>query len=66
MTTKALPCAHWDRIESPKGPISKARCKKCGRERVYDTSKFYEYNVTETLRPRNDGLLVGAVKGEKA
>ena len=44
------PCRHWDRIESPHGPISKARCKKCGREREYDTSKFYEYNVTETLR----------------
>ncbi len=47
-------CRHWDVIESPQGPISKARCKKCGRERVYDTSRFYEYNVTETLKPRND------------
>ncbi|KKL28310.1 hypothetical protein LCGC14_2376460, partial [marine sediment metagenome] len=30
----AAPCRHWDRIESPKGPTSKARCKKCGRARV--------------------------------
>ena len=52
--TVAAPCAHHDVIETPHGPISKARCEKCGRERVYDTWRFYEYNVTETLKPRND------------
>ena len=52
VTIKALPCRHHDVIETPHGPISKARCQKCGRERVYDTSRFYESNVTETLAPR--------------
>jgi hypothetical protein len=46
----AAPCAHWDRIETPHGPVSKARCKLCGEEREYDTSLFYEYNVKESLQ----------------
>ncbi len=52
--TVATECKPHDKIETPHGPVSKARCKNCGREREYDTSKFYEYNVTETLEPRND------------
>ena len=48
--TVAAPCAHWDRIETPHGPVSKARCKLCGEEREYNTSLFYEYNVKESLK----------------
>ena len=38
----ALPpelCAHWDIIAIPNGPISKSRCKKCGREKEYENFK---------------------------
>ena len=49
----ATECKHHDKIEMPHGPVSKAKCQFCGREREYDTSKFYEYNVTETLKPRD-------------
>ncbi len=51
--TVATECKHHDKIETPHGPVSKAKCQFCGREREYDTSKFYEYNVTETLKPRD-------------
>ena len=47
--TVAATCAHHDIIETPHGPVSKARCKLCGEEREYDTSLFYEYNVKESL-----------------
>jgi hypothetical protein len=33
----------------PHGPVSIGTCKFCGREREYDTSNFYEYNLKESL-----------------
>ncbi|KKL89686.1 hypothetical protein LCGC14_1912190 [marine sediment metagenome] len=43
-------CVHHDRIEMPHGPVSIGVCQLCGREREYDTSLFYEYNVKESLK----------------
>ena len=34
----------------PHGPVSIGVCQLCGREREYDTSLFYEYNVKESLK----------------
>jgi hypothetical protein len=42
-------CKHHDIIEMPHGPVSIGTCKFCGREREYDTSNFYEYNMKESL-----------------
>ncbi len=39
MTALALP----PELE-PNGPISKAHCKYCGREKEYDTAYGYRYN----------------------
>ena len=39
------PCRHWDKIQSPHGPISKARCIFCGREREYLTPYDGSYNT---------------------
>lgn len=39
--TLALPpelCAHWERVEEPHGPVSTAKCIKCGRVREYETA----------------------------
>jgi hypothetical protein len=44
MTTEAPPCAHHDLIEPPHGATSKARCKRCGREREYDNFRWADYN----------------------
>ena len=48
--TVAAPCVHHDVIATPHGPVSIGTCQKCGREREYDTSLFYEYNVKESLQ----------------
>ena len=45
----ATQCVHHDVIEMPHGPVSIGVCIYCGREREYDTSLFYEYNVKESL-----------------
>ncbi len=44
MTTALELCAHWDVIEMPHGPVSKAKCLKCGREREYENYRFPDYN----------------------
>ena len=36
MTT--TPCAHHWSIETPKGPVSKGRCRLCGEEREFSNS----------------------------
>ncbi len=55
--TVAAPCKHWDRIESPHGPVVKAVCIFCGRLREYRAASRYGYNVTETLQARrNEGV----------
>ena len=35
MTTATETCVHHWMIESPRGPTSKAKCKKCGVEREF-------------------------------
>jgi hypothetical protein len=44
----ALPpelCVHHDEIEMAKGPVSKGRCKYCGREKEYENaSPWKTYN----------------------
>ena len=32
------PCCHWWDIESPNGPESKGKCKKCGEEKMFRNS----------------------------
>ncbi len=32
--------AHWWRIESPGGPVSHGRCKKCGAERDFPNDSY--------------------------
>ena len=50
VTTLAPPCVHHDIIDPPKGPVSKARCKYCGREKEYANFKYDDYNSRPTKR----------------
>ncbi len=43
------PCVHWDKIEMPNGPVAKAKCKKCGREKEYQTTYGYQYSNKPNL-----------------
>lgn len=50
----ALPpelCVHWWRITRPNGPISIGKCKKCGREKVYQTPYMSGYNSKPLNEP---------------
>ena len=51
MTTEAPLCVHWDKISMPNGPISKSRCKYCGREKEYLNHKFPDYNSKPMKKP---------------
>ena len=44
-------CCHWDVIAIPNGPISKARCKYCGREKEYANFKWPDYNSKPMKKP---------------
>lgn len=56
MITAALSCCHWDRIEMPNGPVSKARCKYCGRVREYETTYGERYNNTPLNVPATTAM----------
>ena len=34
-----MTCAHWWRIEVPRGPTSRGKCKLCGEEREFFNSQ---------------------------
>ena len=44
-------CRHHDVIEMPSGPVSIGRCKYCGREKEYGTTKWGEYNSRPMKKP---------------
>ena len=54
--TVEAPCRHWERIEMPDGPVCIGKCKKCGREKAYPTTKYTDYNNDPLNDPRTTSL----------
>jgi hypothetical protein len=49
--TLPLKCAHWEKIDSPDGPVAKGVCRFCGRVKWYETTYGYQYGY-ERLEPK--------------
>ena len=52
LRTVTTECRHWERIEMPDGPVCIGKCKKCGREKEYPTTKWPDYNNEPLNRKR--------------
>jgi len=45
-------CVHHDMIEPPDGPTSIGRCRKCGRQKVYQTPYQSTYGNPQQKFPK--------------
>ena len=67
MTLLALPpelCPHWWRIKEPNGPVSKARCKKCGAKREFENG-YYLQGKVEAATVHAAAIKISSARGER-